>query len=58
MKVKRIICPMCKSEKREVSEEDKTQEYSEEIISETCGKYECEHSPEAKLLKAIFRGGE
>ncbi len=54
MKVERIICPACESEKRVTSEEDNTHEYSEEIISRTCEKTECQDSPENKLLQAIF----
>lgn len=57
MKVKRIICPSCGAEKKVISEEDNLHEYSEEIISEICGRKRCQrwyNSPEQTLLRAIF----
>ena len=54
MKVRRIVCPVCKSEKKETSEEDNLREYSEELISKTCEKPECQNNPEDRLLRAIF----
>ena len=57
MKVTRIVCPSCKSERRVVSDEDNLHDYSEEIISEVCGEKECQgwdKSSEQRLLRAIF----
>lgn len=52
MKAKRIICPVCGSEKKTISEEGNLHEYLETIVSEVCCEYE--DTPEEKLLKAIF----
>jgi len=57
MKVKRIICPSCKSEERVVSDEHNLRNYSEDIVSEVCGEKVCQEwntSPEQKLLRAMF----
>lgn len=57
MKVKRIICPACESEKNVVSDGGNLHEYSEEVVSEFCDRKECQeayNSPEEKLLRAIF----
>jgi len=57
MRVKRIICPACESEKRVTSEEGNMHEYSEEIASEVCDRAECQrwhNSPEQRLLRAMF----
>ncbi len=54
MKVKRVICPVCKSEERITSEEDNMRGYSEEIVSRTCEKTECQNNPADRLLRAIF----
>ena len=54
MKVERIICPVCKSEKRITSEEDNLSEYTEEVVPRTCEKPECQNNPADRLLRAIF----
>lgn len=54
MRLKRIICPVCESEVREISEVDDVHEYSEEIVSRVCEKVECQDNPEQKLIRAIF----
>lgn len=53
MKVKRLMCPLCKKEKvLEKTEEDNLSEYSEELITQFCP--ECSNTAEARLLAAIF----
>jgi len=62
MKVKRIICPSCKSEEKEVSDEDNLRDYTEELVSKVCSKEECKKwydSAEQRMIRAIFgKGGE
>lgn len=53
MKVKRLICPVCKKEEvLEKTEVDNLHEYSEELITQFCP--ECSDTAEARLLAAIF----
>lgn len=57
MKVRRIICPACESERKVISDEDNLHVYSEEVVSEVCGREECQrwrNSPEQRLLRTIF----
>ncbi len=57
MKVKRIICPACETEKRVVLDERNMHEYPEEITSEVCDSKVCQEwsdSPEQALLRAMF----
>ena len=54
MKVKRVICQVCKSEKRITSEEGDLHAYSEEIVSRTCEEPECQNNPADRLLRALF----
>ncbi len=57
MKVKRIICPACESERKVILDEENMHEYSEEITSMVCDMVNCQewgNSPEQVLLRAIF----
>ncbi len=57
MKVNRIICPSCESERKVILDEENIHEYSEEITSEVCDRRDCQgwgNSPEQTLLRAIF----
>lgn len=57
MKVKRVICSMCESERQVTSDVGNKHEYSEDIVYELCDKPECQaryDAPDQKLLRAIF----
>jgi len=57
MIVKRIVCPSCGIETREVLDENNLRDYSEEIVSEVCDEKKCQdwrNSPEQRLLRAMF----
>lgn len=52
MKVKRIICPKCNTEKKVITDRDDLHSYQEEITYK-----KCKHHPvtaEDKLLKALL----
>lgn len=54
MKAKTIICPVCRAERKTLSEEDNMHEYIDENVSEVCYRLECMESAENRLLEAIF----
>jgi len=57
MKVERIICPVCKAEVKDTSDETNLREYWEHTVTRVCDDCRLAGSPEAKLLEAIFGEG-
>ena len=57
MKVERVICPACKTERKVISDEDNMHEYLTVDVLEYCDTNECQeakNTPEQRLLRAIF----